>query len=59
MRTPTKPSIIALLILFLGWFLIGLGYGETIAAPWNTVLYIGGVVLFFVGLLATVYLVFR
>lgn len=56
---PTKPSIIAILIIFLGWFLMGLGYGETIATPWNTVLYISGVVLFFVGLLATVYLVFR
>lgn len=55
----TKPSIIAILVIFLGWFLIGLGYGDTIAAPWNQVLYISGVVLFFAGLLATIYFVFR
>lgn len=57
--TSTKPSIIALIILFIGWFLIGLGYGDAVSAPFNTIIYGIGLVLFFGGLLATVYLVFR
>ncbi|MEP3388733.1 MAG: hypothetical protein ABJO02_11125 [Reichenbachiella sp.] len=57
--TPTKPSIISLIILFIGWFLIGLGYGDAVPAPLNTIIYGIGLVLFFGGLLATVYLVFR
>ncbi|MEP2025703.1 MAG: hypothetical protein ABJH98_04085 [Reichenbachiella sp.] len=55
----TKPTIIFLVTLFVGWFFIGIGYGDVVAAPLNSIFYMGGVVLFFVGLLGTVYLVFR
>ncbi|WP_422362032.1 hypothetical protein [Reichenbachiella sp.] len=55
----TKQSIIALVVFFIGWLLIGLGYGDVVAAPYNSVIYGAGLILFFGGLLATVYLVFR
>ncbi|MEO9802953.1 MAG: hypothetical protein ABJF04_06885 [Reichenbachiella sp.] len=55
----TKPSIIALIVFFVGWFLIGIGYGDAVPGPFNDILYVGGVVLFFAGLIYTIYLIMK
>ncbi|MEO9964967.1 MAG: hypothetical protein ABJF11_04215 [Reichenbachiella sp.] len=55
----TKPTLIALITLFLGWFLVGIGYGNTLTYPINTILYVVGVVLFFTGVLTLIYLLLK
>jgi drug/metabolite transporter (DMT)-like permease len=41
---------IAILIIFLGWLMIGIGYGEPLPQPINSVLFLLGLVFFIVGL---------
>ncbi|WP_176214839.1 hypothetical protein [Reichenbachiella faecimaris] len=55
----TKSSIISLIVLFIGWFFIGISYGEVVVEPLKSIFYFGGVALFFGGLMATVYLIFK
>jgi len=55
----TKANIISLAVLFIGWFFIGLGYGEVVAEPLKSIFYFGGVVLFFGGLIGSLYLLFK
>jgi hypothetical protein len=40
-----------ILLIFLGWLMAGIGYGEPLPIPLNTILFLLGPILFIVGLL--------